>query len=54
MGLPTQMEVGNTISAFPGCRRTIDDCVNKFNNLDNFGGFPHSPGRNPFDGQPVF
>jgi uncharacterized phage protein (TIGR02218 family) len=54
MGLPVGMAVTDTISAFPGCDRTVDTCVDKFNNLANFGGFPHSPGRNPFDGNPVF
>lgn len=54
MGLPVGMTVGLEISAFPGCDRTVDTCISKFNNLANFGGFPHSPGRNPFDGNPVF
>lgn len=54
MGLPAGMAVGDTISAFAGCDRTVDMCVAKFDNLENMGGFPHSPGRNPFDGQPVF
>lgn len=53
-GLPVGMAVDDVISAYPGCDRTIDTCVAKFNNLANFGGFPHSPGRNPFDGNPVF
>jgi hypothetical protein len=54
IGVPAGLEVGDTISAFAGCDRIVDTCVNKFNNLGNFGGFPHTPGRNPFDGQPVF
>jgi hypothetical protein len=54
MGLPVDMRVGDTIFAFPGCDRTVDTCVGKFDNLVNMGGFPHSPGRNPFDGNPVF
>lgn len=54
MGLPAGMAVGDTISAFAGCDRTVTECVEKFDNLANMGGFPHSPGRNPFDGQPVF
>lgn len=54
IGLPAGMAVGDTISSYPGCDRTVDTCVAKFNNLANFGGFPHSPGRNPFDGNPVF
>lgn len=32
-----------------GCKlRLVDDCVNKFNNLVNFGGFPYVPTKNPF------
>lgn len=53
-GLPAQMRVGDIVAAFPGCDRTIDHCLNKFNNLPNNGSFPHTPGRNPFDGMPVF
>jgi uncharacterized phage protein (TIGR02218 family) len=54
VGIPVGMLVGDTISAFPGCNLTVDTCLAKFNNLDNMGGFPHTPGRNPFDGNPVF
>lgn len=54
MGLPVGLEVDGAFSAYPGCERTIDVCVAKFDNLENYGGFPHTPGRNPFDGQPVF
>lgn len=53
-GLPNGMAVGDIISGFPGCDLTIDTCVQKFGNLANYGGFPHMPGRNPFDGNPVF
>ncbi|WP_150523847.1 phage BR0599 family protein [Roseibium sediminis] len=45
---------GDFITAYPGCRRTRADCKNKFNNLANFGGFPHLPGTSPFQGDPVF
>lgn len=54
MGFPAGLSIGSSYSIFPGCDRTIDTCVNKFNNLANYGGFPHTPGRNPFDGMPVF
>jgi uncharacterized phage protein (TIGR02218 family) len=54
VGIPVGVDVGDTIAAFAGCDRVVDTCVNKFNNLGNFGGFPHTPGRNPFDGKPVF
>lgn len=49
-GLPA----GQVISLYPGCYRTLDTCDIKFNNLPNFGGHPHLPGRSPFDGNPVF
>lgn len=39
---------------FPGCKRTLDDCHNRFNNMPNYGGVPDMPGRSPFDGNPVF
>lgn len=54
MGFPAGMSVGSTYAIFPGCDRTIDTCIVKFDNLLNNGGFPHTPGRNPFDGMPVF
>lgn len=40
--------------AFPGCNRTKEQCRQKFNNIDNFGGFPYMPGRSPFDGNPIY
>lgn len=46
--------VGDYVVVFPGCNRTTSDCINKFNNLSNFGGFPHLPSKSPFDGDPVF
>lgn len=54
MGLPVGIVVGGSVTGFAGCDLTIGTCRDKFNNLANMGGFPHSPGRNPFDGQPVF
>lgn len=46
--------LGMAITAYPGCNKTIDQCHTKFNNKDNFGGHPHQPGKNPFDGTPIF
>lgn len=54
LGFAPELVAGSLVSAFAGCDRTVDTCVNKFDNLANMGGFPHTPGRNPFDGQPVF
>ena len=48
------LEIGNTVVAFPGCRHNISDCASKFNNLDNYGGFPFVPGKNPFGGTILF
>ena len=38
-----------TLKAFPGCDKNPETCVNKFNNLVNFLGFPGIPGsaKNP-------
>jgi hypothetical protein len=48
------MAAGDPVVAYPGCKRTVRACIDKFNNYDNYGGFPHIPGRSPYDGQPVF
>lgn len=45
---------GQALSIFAGCDRTLDTCDNKFNNVVNYGGCPHMPGKSPFDGTPVF
>jgi uncharacterized phage protein (TIGR02218 family) len=46
----TQLSIGSNIKLYPGCDHSKSTCNNKFNNLDNFGGFPYIPIRNPFDG----
>ncbi|QTG12360.1 hypothetical protein G6M86_03485 [Agrobacterium tumefaciens] len=53
-GTGAGLQVGDMITAYPGCSRTREDCKNKFNNLPNFGGVPHMPGKSPFQGDPVF
>lgn len=45
---PEGVAVGDTATIYAGCDRNMDDCKNKFSNLDNFGGFPFIPDRNPF------
>jgi uncharacterized phage protein (TIGR02218 family) len=42
--------VGDNITTTAGCDRTRATCVAKFNNLDNFLGFPYIPDQNPFNG----
>ena len=41
----------STVTIYPGCDHTRATCSGKFNNLDNFGGFPFIPGKNPFANQ---
>lgn len=37
--------IGDTYSAYPGCRKRFqEDCKTKWNNVNNFGGFPYVPG----------
>lgn len=44
---------GMSVSIYPGCDHLRATCRNKFNNEDNFGGFPFIPTRNPFDGSSI-
>lgn len=46
--------VGMWMTVYPGCDRVTSTCEAKFNNLSNYGGFPHLPTKNPFDNDPVF
>lgn len=45
--------VSAAVALAPGCDRTTNDCLNKFNNLNNFGGFPYIPTKNPFGGSSI-
>lgn len=45
---------GSAINMYPGCAHDMATCQNKFNNIDNFGGFPWIPIKNPFDGSSAF
>jgi uncharacterized phage protein (TIGR02218 family) len=45
---------GMTITLYPGCDRTPNTCLDFFDNIANYGGYPFMPGRSPFDGNPVF
>lgn len=44
---------GVKVRLFPGCDRTRNTCLNRFNNLNNYGGFDWIPLRNPFDGSSI-
>ena len=53
LGLTNGLTVGMNVTLYPGCARTTAACI-LFDNLPNYGGFPHLPGKSPFDGSPVF
>lgn len=42
------LNAGDGLTAFAGCRRIRQVCNTKFTNIENFGGFPYIPIRNPF------
>lgn len=44
---------GIPVDIFPGCDHLRTTCLDKFNNLDNYGGFPWIPSRNPMDGSSI-
>jgi uncharacterized phage protein (TIGR02218 family) len=46
--------VGATVTVSPGCDHTMATCDGTYSNVDNFGGFPFIPSKNPFDGTPVY
>lgn len=44
---------GMSVNLYPGCNRTVETCKNKFNNLDNQGGFKWIPSKNPMSGSSI-
>ena len=44
---------GDSVRLYPGCDKLMSTCSGKFNNLDNYGGFPWVPARNPYDGRSI-
>lgn len=43
----TGLTAGNNIIAYAGCNKTYEDCISKFDNLNNFVGFPYLPPSEP-------
>lgn len=54
LGTTIGLAVADTVDVFAGCDHTRQTCQDKFDNLANYGGFPHTPGKSPFSGDPVF
>lgn len=48
-------EVGSglAVSLLPGCARSRNQCLNRFNNILNFGGFSWIPKKNPMGGTSI-
>lgn len=53
-GASDRLQVGMTVTIYPGCDLTGSTCAGKFDNLANFGGFEQMTGENPFDGRNIF
>lgn len=45
MPMPFAVEIGDTVALQVGCDKLLTTCIEKFDNLLNFGGFPHFPGN---------
>lgn len=43
--MPFDIEGGDAYTVFKGCDKALSTCINKFDNVINFGGFPHMPGE---------
>ncbi len=40
---PADITIGDAITFYPGCNKTISECLTKFNNVLNFRGEPYVP-----------
>lgn len=49
-----ELEIGETVQAFPGCNHDLADCLARYNNIVNYGGFPYIPSVNPFNGTVIY
>jgi len=50
---PLNVDLGATVALYPGCDKLLNTCINKFNNVDHYLGFPWMPDQNPFGGMPI-
>lgn len=47
---PTRgMAPNQVIKVFPGCKHTSKECKEKFDNIENYGGDPSMPVKDPYD-----
>ena len=45
---PVAIEPGTEVQLTVGCDHSTSTCASRFGNLDNYGGFPAIPSKNPF------
>ena len=45
---PVAIEPGTEVLLTVGCDHSTATCAGRFGNLDNYGGFPAIPSKNPF------
>ena len=45
---PAAIESGTPVLLTVGCDHSTQTCASRFGNLDNYGGFPAIPSKNPF------
>lgn len=48
------LTAGATITLYPGCDHLLQTCNDKFGNVENYGGQPFFPDKNPFNGTTIF
>ena len=48
----SELEAGDFVDVYPGCDGKIETCRDKYDNVDNFLGFPFMPVENPALRQP--
>lgn len=46
--MPYAVQVGDAYSLVPGCRKRLEDCRDKWANIDNFGGFSFVPTQSTY------
>jgi uncharacterized phage protein (TIGR02218 family) len=46
--LPYQLQIGDSLIAIAGCRKTTQDCQSRYSNILNYGGEPHVPGADTY------
>ena len=46
--LGRNLPAGQKVRLYPGCQHTLTICATRFNNLENYGGYPFIPLDNPF------